>query len=144
MSAKNSLFISILKATMIVVSLWLVLVLSSANIPTTRASEGIFGILAVIIPIGAATWWLFRKRQMHAPRREARTVAVVFAVFAPLALMIAIPVAQIPGSYASLLWRPFGLIGAVVTVWVLSTLICFACCSIALWTVRRREDGDIA
>lgn len=138
---KNSLFVSILGAAMIFVVLWLALASFSIFIHFSRIQEDIFGIFLLIVPIATAGWWLFKRRQLDAPRREARIVAIVFAAFTPLAAIIAIPLADIFGSYSSLLGRPFGLIGAAVTVWILLTLTCFAGCSIALWIARRRGDG---
>ena len=142
MSAKNSLLKTVLKAAIITESLLFLLVISSINIVTNREYEEISGVFSLIISVGAATWWIFRKHQKHAPRREARTVATAFAVSAPISLIIAIPGAEILGRISAYLGGPFGFIGTVLAVLALSTLICFAGCSLALWIARRRENGD--
>lgn len=117
----------------------LILIESSSGTEASREFEGIFGLFTIIISISLPVWWLFRKRKLHTSRREAKTVATVFAVVAPLVMVIATPVAQLPGSYAALLGRPFGLIGALVSIWIIVTLFSFLCCSLVLWIVHRRS-----
>jgi len=96
----------------------------------------------IVVPVAAGTWWVFRKLRSDSQRADALAVAICFAVLSPLSLAVAMPVAVIPGSYAGYLGRPFGLIGAflsvAITVW-LATLLPSA---FVLWVLRRSRPAD--
>jgi hypothetical protein len=134
----KSFFVSIFAASALTVGLGFLFLAASFSVQTTDLAEGVLGAIAVIIPTGAAAWWLFQKRLAHAsPRLEALVVALVFGVSAPLATILSIPLAQIPGGHLAVFGRIFGLIGSVAAVIVGVTLFCFATTSLASWAVRR-------
>jgi hypothetical protein len=98
-------------------------------------AAGLFA--TVVLPIGAATWWVFRDLQPSFTRREAKVVAIVFALFSPVSLLIAVALAQFPGGYADLLLGPpFGMLGAFVGVIVLTAFVSFLPSAFALWLSR--------
>ena len=134
---KRSLLKSIFLATLIAVGLGSILLASSFGLKTTSLVEGLLGAAAVVIPVGAAAWWLFKRCLEHAPRLEALVVAIVFGVSAPIATIMIIPFAQIAGGHLADIGRVFGLIGSVATLIVGVTLLCFVAASLARWVVRR-------
>lgn len=134
---KTSLFKSIFLASLIVLGLGSIFLAASFGQQTTNLVEGLLGAAAVVIPDGTAAWWLFKKRLEHASRLEALVIAIVFGVSAPLATIMIIPFAQIPGGHLAAMGRVFGLIGAVATLIVGVTLLCFATTSLARLVVRR-------
>jgi hypothetical protein len=93
--------------------------------------------LVVFLPTGISAWWIFQKLQARCTRREARAAATALAVFTPVSLLIAIPLAQIPGGYAAFLGRPFGLVGAFVGVVVMTAILNFLVCLFTLSMTRR-------
>lgn len=134
---KRSLFISVFLGSLIAVGLGAILLAASFGLQMTNLVEGLLGASAAIIPSGAAAWWLFQRRLEHTSRIEALTVAIVFGLSAPLATIMIIPFAQIPGGHLADMGRAFGLIGSVAALIVGVTLLCFATTSLAQWIVRR-------
>jgi hypothetical protein len=131
MSDKFWLFIVVGKAALITILVWFGLVLGVPRFKIGMMSgeqqilKAAVVFLLVLLPTGIATWWIFRKLQSHYTRREARAVATAFGAFTPVSLLIAIPLAQIPGGYASFLGGPFGLVGAFMGVVVMTAILNF-------------------
>ena len=116
---------------------------SLSNPPTSL--QTIATILAVAVPTGLATWWVFRKLQPYFSRREARAVAIAFAVFTPVALAIALLLYAIPGSIAAPLLSKsrFGFLAALlVGIALMTALLSFSACALALWIMRRTERAE--
>jgi hypothetical protein len=139
MSVQRQLLAGVFSATLITVAGWLIIVFIGLRAGVTHTEEELLGAIAIFIPIVVGSWLLFRRVRLQASAREARATVSVFALSAPASLIVAIPIANIPGSYGSLLGRPFGMIGAVACVVTLMTLISFAACSLAVRMVRRRD-----
>jgi hypothetical protein len=94
-------------------------------------------LAAILVPMCAATWWIYRKLQQIYSRPEARAAAIAFGVFAPISLLVATPFATIPGGYAaSFLGRPFGLVGAFAGLLAITAVLTFIPPLLALWIVR--------
>lgn len=108
------------------------------SIPVTSFEENIIGIITAFVPGGLAAWWMFRKLQNRCSRREALTVSILFAISTPVLLGISILLAPLPGGFADLwLGPPFGLVGAVVGIFVIATFLSFGLCMLALWIAHR-------
>ncbi|MGH9709093.1 MAG: hypothetical protein ACRD37_00915 [Candidatus Acidiferrales bacterium] len=102
-------------------------------------------MLAVFVPTGLATWWVFRKLQAHFCRREARSVAIAFAVFAPVSLAAAFLLYAIPASIAGLLLSGSGLVFLCALfggIAVMTAFLTFLACVFALWITRRIERAE--
>ncbi|HXZ39780.1 MAG TPA: hypothetical protein VEG68_03500 [Terriglobales bacterium] len=112
------------------------LVLLKIAIVTTVLQVIVLG--AMLVPTGIAAVWLFRKLQLRYTRREAKAVAAAFLIFAPVALMIAIVVAEIPGGYAELLLGTrFAPVAAFASVPVVTALASYVPCLLVLVMTRR-------
>ena len=135
------LLLFVAEASLLTITVYFALVLAAApgllksDVP--RSAQGVAVVLTVILPIGAAAWWIFRKLCPEYPRREARATAIAFGLFTPISLLIAALFAQIPGGYAGFLGRPFGLIGAFLGMVVMTTVLSFVPTVLALWITRR-------
>jgi hypothetical protein len=99
-------------------------------------------IIVIVIPVVAGTWWVFRRLRSDWQPADALAVAISFAVLSPLSLAVAMPVAVIPGSYAGYLGRPFGLIGAFLSVAVTVWLVTLLPSAFVLWVRRRSRPAD--
>ncbi len=119
-------------ASVIVVGLSMLLVSCLATVPASRELETLFGVLLLVIPVGVATWWLFRTHVASTTRQMAQIIAVTFAVCATVAYLIAVPIATLLGGYSALLSPTLGLVGAVIAVWAIMSLVCFVGCCLAL------------
>ena len=109
-----------------------------SKIALTRREEEIAGVTLMILATGTAAWWMFRKLQSQCTRREARALATAVAALTPVSLGGAILFAETSGGYADLvLGSPFGLVGAVVGVIVVTNLVNFALCLFTLWMTRQ-------
>ena len=105
-----------------------------SKIVLTHSEEEILGATMAFLPTGIAAWWMFRKLQAYCTRREARAVAIAFAVLAPVSFGIAFLFSEISGGYAELLLgSPFSLVGAFVGIVVMATIVNFVLC---LFTLR--------
>jgi hypothetical protein len=95
------------------------------------------GLVAILVPISATAWWLFRKLRQIYSRREAGVAAITFAVFSPISLLVATPFATIPGNLAAGLLGPtFGLFGAFLGLVVLTGVLILIPMLLALWIAR--------
>jgi len=112
----------------------LLLVRRDASVPKADAA----GLVATLVPISAATWWLFGKVQQVYSRRDARVAAITFAVFSPISLLVATPVATLPGNWAAGLLGPtFGPVGAFLGLMVLTGVLILVPMALAVWIARR-------
>jgi hypothetical protein len=136
MRDKGWLFIVVGKAALMTTLGYFALVLGvlGSKIVLTHGEEEIFGATMAFLPAGIAAWWMFRNLQAFCTRREARAVAIAFAVLAPVSFGIAVLLSEISGGYADLLLgSPFGLVGAFVGIVVMATIVNFVLC---LFTLR--------
>ncbi|MGA2433967.1 MAG: hypothetical protein ABSG25_01640 [Bryobacteraceae bacterium] len=145
MSDKFRLLIVVTKATLLVESMCIPLVLvlgrppNPLDVPSNVRIAGRL-TLTFLLPIGLAAWWMFRKLQARYTRREARAVAIAYGVFTPVSLGIAVlPSTMLGGCAAQLLGNAFGAIGAVAGVIVLTALISFVPCVLAL---KKLQDSE--
>jgi uncharacterized membrane protein len=99
----------------------------------------VLGVLMAFLPVGIAAWWMFRKLQAQYTRGESRSVATAFAGFGPFVLLVSIVFSQFPGGYASLLGGPFALVGVFLGIVMITTLLSFMPCMLALRWVRYTE-----
>jgi len=140
MRDKLWLFIVVGKAALVTALGYIALVLGVLGSKTvvTHGEEEILGATMAFLPAGIAAWWLFRKLQPYCTRREARAVAIAFAVLAPVSFGIAMLLAEISGGYAELLLgSPFYLVGAVVGIVVIATIVNFVLCLLTLRITRQ-------
>ena len=134
------LFVIVGQAALIVTGAYLALVLVTLKFALTPGEEEIEGAMMAIVPVGVAAWWIFRKLQAHHPRREARAAAIVFAVFTPMALLMALLVAQIFGGYSGVLFgNPLAFPGALVGIVILVSIVSFVPVVFTLWIIRRKS-----
>jgi hypothetical protein len=74
------------------------------KIVLTHGEEEILAATVAFLPPGIAAWWMFRKLQAYYTRREARAVAITFAVLAPVSFGIAFLLSEIRGAMLSCFW----------------------------------------
>ncbi len=96
----------------------------------------------LLLPAGLARWWIFRKLLADYSRREARSVAIAFALLAPVLLAISIVLGPIVGGSAGVLLggtqsRSAAFAGTMVGVAVMIILMTFALSIFVLWFVHR-------
>ncbi|MGA7446009.1 MAG: hypothetical protein WBQ43_20795 [Terriglobales bacterium] len=105
-----------------------------SRIVLTNGEKEILAAPVAFLPAGIAAWWMFRKLQAYCTRREARVVAIAFAVLAPVSFGMAFLFSEMSGGYAELLLgSPFALVGAFAGVVVMATILNFLLC---LFTLR--------
>lgn len=104
----------------------------------TRGGQAALGLgIALLIPAGVARWMYGRLRAARG-LREARAIAIAFAISAPIGLIVGLALAQIPGSYADIWFgKPFGLVGAFAGVVVAIALFSLVPCALTAWALRR-------
>lgn len=109
-----------------------------SRISVTHGEETILGVTMAYLPTGIAAWWMFRKLHSYCTRREARAVAIAFAVLAPVSFGIAFVLSELSGGYAELLLGSrFALAGAFVGTVLVATLVNFALCLFTLRITRQ-------
>jgi MFS family permease len=147
MGDRTRLYVSICAASLIVVTINFAIVVSAlATIPHVRAidvkSLEKFAVVAVVVlPIGAASLWLFRTLQAGFTRHESKKVAMGFALFTPISLAVSMLFAEMSGGYAASLWgSSFGLLGAFVGAIAMTALLNLALGSFSLWAARHQEE----
>lgn len=104
----------------------------------SRVSQIIVLPVVVLVPVGVAAWWIFRKLRSSYPTRTARTTAIVFGLFTPVSLGVAFPLSVFVGAYAEGIggYPAFGLAGAIVGIVIMVALLGFVPCATALWITR--------
>jgi hypothetical protein len=107
----------------------------------TEVQAGVLVLVAIAIGDGLAAWWVFRLLQRHHTRAEARAVAKTFAAFAPVALLVAMPLALFPGAYAEWLFgQP--LVGAFFGIVILVAVLNFGAALLALSVTGRTGETE--
>jgi len=115
-----------------------VLIVLAFHLSLTRHGEERLGVVMAFVPSGLAAYLLFRKLRNRYSSRPALWTSIVFVIFAPVSLLVAIVLAPFPGGYADLLLGgPFALIGAFVGIIVVITVLTFGPSLFILWFSRR-------
>ena len=126
------------KAAMIAAAACILLALSVFRMGITRLEQATLGAATVLLPTGLAGLWMFRKLQARLSGREARAVTIAFVLCAPIALSVAVVLAELSGAYAEkLLGTPFALAGAIAGVFVMAALGSTVPTALTLWMTRR-------
>jgi hypothetical protein len=125
------------EAALIAVVGWVVLMLPIVLLgprPEVKSvREEIFAALAVFLPIGAASGWMFGKLRAVYSRREALAVSTAFAVFTPVSLVVSIVLAEISGGFVEMLAGPhFALVGVFVSLVIVTGFLSILVCSLVL------------
>jgi hypothetical protein len=117
-----------------------ILIVLAFHLALTRHAEEMLGVAMAFIPGGLAAYLLFRKLRNRYRSRAALWTSVVFLIFAPVSLLVAIVLAPFPGGYADLLLgRPFGLVGAFLGIIVMITALTFGPSMFTLWLASRGD-----
>ncbi len=115
-----------------------VLVVLAFHLSLTRHGEEMLGMVMAVLPSGLAAYLLFRRLRNRYSTRPALWTSIVFAIFAPVSLLVAIVLAPFPGGYADLLLGgPFAWIGAFVGIIVVTTILTFGPSLFTLWLSKR-------
>jgi hypothetical protein len=135
------LFVVVLQAVLIFAgAVGLLLLCTYRRIGGPDATNvGTFVNLAVVIvlPAGAAAWWLYHKLRCECSEREASGAAKTFLLFAPISWAVAMPLSQFAG-YAEVMIGTRFLIFAIAAAAVLLMLVQnFVMVALAMWVVRR-------
>jgi len=108
--------------------------------PVPTVGEAITLIVVLVGPPALGFWWIFRKLRAEYPRRQALGVAVAFAVFAPVPLVIGLVLGPIVGGYTGIFLgtesRLVAFSGAVMGIVVMIALMTFVPSLLALWITR--------
>jgi hypothetical protein len=111
--------------------------------PALAASrQEVIAAIAVILPIGASTWWIFRKlKRLGFSQREARSVSIAYAASSPFWLVLALVPGEISGSIAEpFLGRIFILPSVFIGTVFVEAILSFATCAFVLWLIRRGDE----
>lgn len=115
-----------------------VLVVLAFHLALTRRAEEMMGVVMAFLPGALAAYPLFRKLRNRYSSRPALCTSIVFLIFAPVSLLVAIVLAPLPGGYADLfLGGPFALVGAFLGIVVVITVLTFGPSLFMLWLSRR-------
>jgi MFS family permease len=115
-----------------------VVIVLAFHLSLTPHGEEILGMIMAFLPSGLAAYLLFRTLRERYGSRPALWTSIVFMIFAPASLLVAIVLAPFPGGYAELLLGgPFALIGAFVGIIVVITILTFGPSLLTLWLSRR-------
>jgi hypothetical protein len=92
--------------------------------------------LEILIPTGAAAWWIFRRLRARYSRREVRAASITFALITPVLLWFMLALSEFPGGPRD---RPGAIF--VLELFGVTTVITsvpnLAACSFALWLARQ-------
>jgi hypothetical protein len=126
-------------------SLGLILIAVWLKIDTKPVVGTISPIISLLLPCSMTAWWMFGTLQTRYSRSEAKYVATAFAGFSPVWLLISFPLGgDLGGGFASVLWGPLTLVGVGAGISLLMTLLSFASCLFALWSIRTyRRMGEM-
>ena len=115
-----------------------VLMVLAFHLSLTRHGEEMMGVVMAFLPSALAAYLLFRKLRNRYSSRPALWTSIVFLIFAPVSLLVAIVLAPLPGGYADLLLGgPFALVGAFLGIVVVITVLTFGPSLFTLWLSRR-------
>jgi hypothetical protein len=120
-----------------------VLIVLALHLSLTRHGEEVLGVVMAFVPSGLAAYLLFHRLRNRYSSRPALWTSIVFVIFAPVSLLVAIVLAPFPGGYADLvLGSPFGLVGAFLGIIVMVTALTFGPSLFTLWLSSRGDRGD--
>lgn len=133
------LLIQVLKASLITTTgcFAVALVIPALKLNLTPTQEEITGLILGCLPGGMAAWWMFGKLQARYTRRAARLIAIALAVSTPVSLLIAVFLAETPGSFAALLWNPLGVLGAFAGIVLVTAVLNWGPCMLVSWLAGR-------
>jgi len=115
-----------------------VLIVLAFHLSLTRHGEEMVGVGMAFLPSGLAAYLLFRRLRNRYNSRAALWTSIVFLIFAPASLLVAIVLAPFPAGHAELLLgSPFFLVGAFVGIIVIITILTFGPSLFTLWLSRR-------
>jgi hypothetical protein len=131
-------------ATLFVTCCAVGLVALSSNIihASTDLRQEMISIAAVVLPVSAATWWIFRRlKRSGFSKREARAIAIAYAASGPFWFVLALVPGEISGAVVERFLGGFFIlptvfVGAVVTNAILS----FSTSAFILWLMRRGDE----
>jgi predicted permease len=104
------------------------------KIESFAGAEGLLAAFCVCVPLGVATWWMFRQLNTRYSKREAKAVTTAFAVSTPVSLGVSLVLAQLGGSF----------VGALICTIAISTLLSFAVCLLVLRMTCHIEETEQA
>jgi hypothetical protein len=147
MQNASRLLITLAKATLIagaVAIVFDVIVVERFLEPCSpRVPAMVATILLQVIPAIGAAWWMARKLRASFMRRETITIAIVFAIVTPVALLVGTPFNYLPEQLSDLLSPRI----AIPVVWfagalALTTLANFLVSRLALWVFCRHSKAE--
>lgn len=99
--------------------------------------------VVVLVPVIVAAWWIFKRLRSSYPPRAARATAIVFGLFTPVSLGVALPFSLLVGAYSEGLGghAVFGMAGAIVGIVIMTAMLGFVPCAFALWISHRDRGG---
>ena len=102
--------------------------------------------VVVLAPVIVAAWWIFKKLRSNYPPRAARATAIVFGLFTPVSLGVALPLSLLVGAYSEGLGGhpAFGLVGAIIGMVIMTAMLVVVPCAFALWITHRHRGSDQA
>jgi hypothetical protein len=108
--------------------------------------KAILGAVILLLPTGVAVWWTFRKLRKRYSRREARTVCIAFAVFAPVSLLVGFGLGPLFGYVQiSGVPRVIGALSVFMGIAFVTAVLSFLVCAFVLRMTRLAisvEQGD--
>lgn len=100
MGATHRLFMTSAQAALLFTATsWALTFTILGLIPEAPTHRGMSIAVAVILPDALGTWLIFRKLRLDHGRGDARRAATAFAVSAPVALAVSLPLAGLVGAY---------------------------------------------
>jgi hypothetical protein len=137
-------FFIVVSTAAIIASTGCLVPLLTLKIAALTAVLQILVLAGGFLPTVVAAFWMFGKLQLRYTRREARAVAVAFSIFAPIGLLIAIVVAEIPGGYAELLLGSrFAPVAAFASIPVITALASYVPCLLVLRMTRHIMRSEL-
>jgi len=114
------------------------LIVLAFHLSLARQGEEMVGVVMAFLPSGLAAYLLFRRLRNRYGSRAALWTSIVFVIFAPASLLVAVVLAPFPAGHAELLLgSPFFLVGAFVGIIVVITILTFGPSLFTLWLSRR-------
>lgn len=109
-----------------------------------RVVQVIMLSVVVLAPAIVAAWWISTRLRSNYPPRAARATAIVFGLFTPVSLGVALPLSLLAGAYSEGIGgKPaFGLVGAIVGIVVMTAMLGFVPCAFALWITTRASGSS--